>query len=78
MVLILKSIAQSLRRIWAGDMLKGGDLKQVGGEFLFEAAAPGKRRDDSDVQVTWCHRMRNTRDHAEVPIIRQVMGVGSK
>ena len=78
MVLILKAIAQGLRRIWAGDMLKGGDLKQVGGEFLFETAALGKGQGDVGVQVTWCHRMKNTRDHAEVPIIRHVLGLDSE
>jgi hypothetical protein len=26
-------------------------------------------------QVTWCHRMRNTRDHAELPELREVLGL---
>jgi hypothetical protein len=26
-------------------------------------------------RVTWCHRMRNTRDHAEVPELREVLGL---
>jgi hypothetical protein len=25
--------------------------------------------------VTWCHRMRNTRDHAEIPELREVLGL---
>lgn len=25
-------------------------------------------------RVTWCHRMRTTRDHAEIPEIREVLG----
>ncbi|TAQ90061.1 hypothetical protein B7494_g1618 [Chlorociboria aeruginascens] len=25
-------------------------------------------------RVTWCHRMRNTRDHAEIPELREVLG----
>jgi len=25
-------------------------------------------------KVTWCHRMRNTRDHAEIPELREVLG----
>lgn len=58
----VKSIFQELR---AGrNMLKGGDIYQVGGEFLFE-----------DGKVTWCHRMRNTRDHAEVSELRAVLGL---
>ncbi|KAF2746378.1 hypothetical protein M011DRAFT_404575 [Sporormia fimetaria CBS 119925] len=43
---------------------KGGDIKQVGGEFLFEEGKP-----------VWAHRMRNTRDHAEVETIREVLGL---
>ena len=42
---------------------KGGDIKQVGGELLFESG-----------EVKWCHRMRNTRDHAEVKVLKQVLG----
>ncbi len=62
MVNAVKSIFQELR---AGrNMLKGGDMYQVGGEFLFENG-----------KVTWCHRMRNTRDHAEVTELRVVMGL---
>lgn len=58
----VKSIFQEFR---AGrNMLKGGDIYQVGGEFLFE-----------DGKVTWCHRMRNTRDHAEVSELRAVLGL---
>jgi len=26
-------------------------------------------------RVTWCHRMRNTRDHAEIPELREVLGL---
>lgn len=43
---------------------KGGDYWQVGGEVLFE-----------DGQVSWCHRMKNTRDHAEIPEIRRQLGL---
>ena len=58
----VKSIFQELRS--GRNMMKGGDFYQVGGEFVFE-----------DGRVTWCHRMRNTRDHAEVPEIRTVLGL---
>lgn len=44
--------------------MKGGDFYQVGGEFLFE-----------NERVTWCHRMKNTRDHAEIPEMRKVLGL---
>jgi hypothetical protein len=26
-------------------------------------------------RVTWCHRMKNTRDHAEIPELREVLGL---
>ncbi|KAI9792712.1 MAG: hypothetical protein M1816_001811 [Peltula sp. TS41687] len=42
---------------------KGGDYRQVGGEFLFE-----------DGKLVWCHRMKNTRDHGEVPVLKQLLG----
>lgn len=80
----LKSIVQGLRRIRSGDALKAGDMKQVGGEFLFEVIggvatengkAATKKGNTGKVQVTWCHRMRNTRDHAEIPAIRKVLGL---
>ncbi|KAL8708647.1 MAG: hypothetical protein Q9220_006472 [cf. Caloplaca sp. 1 TL-2023] len=44
--------------------LKGGDYWQVGGEFVLE-----------DGQVTWCHRMTNTRDHAEIPTLRKQLSL---
>ena len=45
-------------------MLSGGAPRQVGGEFLFEGG-----------KVTWCKRMRNTRDHAEIPEVKQLLGL---
>ncbi len=26
-------------------------------------------------RITWCHRMKNTRDHAEIPELREVLGL---
>ncbi|KAI9841411.1 MAG: hypothetical protein M1838_003592 [Thelocarpon superellum] len=58
---MIGGIVQSLK---AGTYaLKGGDYRQIGGEFVFDQG-----------QVVWCHRMRNTRDHAEIPEIRKVLG----
>ncbi|KAL2157708.1 hypothetical protein VTH06DRAFT_5191 [Thermothelomyces fergusii] len=113
----LLSVAQGLRQVSKGLALKGGDAKQVGGEFLFEpdpagpaaaaeaadtpigietplawgrsgnGGAVGQRSDTSldgkgepdsegiDKVVTWCHRMRNTRDHAEIPVLMEVLGL---
>lgn len=44
------------------DVVKGGNIFQIGGEFLFEEG-----------EVVWCHRMRNYRNHAEVDVIRRVL-----
>lgn len=47
------------------DVFRGGNILQIGGEFLFEEG-----------QVLWCHRMRNYRNHAELPIIRKMLELG--
>ena len=62
---ITQSIYQGIR---AGTgALKGGDIKQVGGELLVE-----------DDKLLWSHRMKNTQDHTEVPEIRQIIGLDKK
>lgn len=59
---VIRAIYQGLK---AGlSAFKGGDYFQVGGEFIFD-----------DGGVTWCHRMKNTRDHAEVPELRRQLGL---
>ena len=58
----MQSIVQGIKT--GNKALKGGDLKQVGGEFLFQ-----------DGRCVWVHRMRNTRDHAEVPHLRRLLGL---
>ncbi|KAJ4370083.1 hypothetical protein N0V86_008818 [Didymella sp. IMI 355093] len=47
--------------------LKGGDFKQVGGEFLFENG-----------ECTWVHRMKTTRGHAEVSDVRNLLGLDDR
>jgi hypothetical protein len=47
--------------------LKGGDFKQVGGEFLFENG-----------ECTWVHRMKTTRGHAEVSDVRHLLGLDDR
>lgn len=44
--------------------LQGGAYNQNGGEFVFEGG-----------EVKWCHRMKNTRDHAEVEELKEVLGL---
>lgn len=31
--------------------------------------------DGEEKRVTWCHRMKNTRDHAELPELREILGL---
>ena len=58
MSVAVRSFFQELRS--GRNMLGGGDFRQVGGELLF-----------SNDKVIWCHRMKNTRDHAEIPEVRK-------
>jgi len=77
-----RSIIQGLKQIKGGLVAKAGDLQQVGGEFLFEPLGDMNTspmvtpilEDGEEKKVTWCHRMRNTRDHAEIPELREVLG----
>ena len=59
---VIRSIYQGLKT--GRGAFKGGDYWQVGGEFIFD-----------DGEVTWCHRMKNTRDHAEIPEMRRQLGL---
>lgn len=80
---VLHSIVQGLKQIPAGRAHVGGDVQQVGGEFLFEPVGdlgvspvtPGAGEMEEEKRVVWCHRMKNTRDHAEVPELREVLGL---
>jgi hypothetical protein len=101
---MMASIVQGLKQVKSGLALRGGDQRQVGGEFMFEplslATSPvsspqgaiekaiglGGREevgdgddDDEDSseekRITWCHRMRTTRDHAEIPELMEVLGL---
>lgn len=57
-----KSLVQGIAA--GSGALKGGNFSQVGGEFLFEEG-----------RITWCHRMRNTRDHTETNDLKMLLGV---
>ncbi|KAL9019998.1 MAG: hypothetical protein Q9185_002737 [Variospora sp. 1 TL-2023] len=59
---MVRSVYQNLK---AGrSAFRGGNYWQVGGEFLLE-----------DGRASWCHRMRNTRDHTEIPETRRQLGL---
>ncbi|ROT35491.1 hypothetical protein SODALDRAFT_257222, partial [Sodiomyces alkalinus F11] len=109
--LVASSLLQGLKQLPSGMATKGGDSKQVGGEFLFEptdVATPiatpepdtvGRSLDEAiarqqqrksasinededeglygteEKHVTWCHRMKTTRDHAEIPELMEVLGL---
>ncbi|KAH9866125.1 hypothetical protein J1614_008689 [Plenodomus biglobosus] len=63
--LLINSVQSIFQGLSTGkNALKGGDMKQVGGEFLFENG-----------KCTWAHRMKNTRDHAEVSELRDLIGL---
>ncbi|KAM0347769.1 hypothetical protein ACHAPU_004785 [Fusarium lateritium] len=99
---IVGSIVQGVKQIPSGNVLKMGDQRQVGGEFLFEpqdiltplstprneqaqpmgafeeAEEKEAEQDgygNEEKRVTWCHRMKTTRDHAEIPELIEVLGL---
>lgn len=62
---LLSSVAQTFK---SGSLaLKGGDIKQLGGEFVW----------DKDGKPVFAHRMKHTRDHSEVSAIEQAITQGS-
>ena len=66
---LVANIAQSIwQGIRAGPVaaMKGGDMRQIGGELLL--AEEGRK-------VVWAHRMKNTRDHAEIGEVRRILGL---
>lgn len=100
---VVTGVVQGLKQVKTGLVMKMGDQRQVGGEFLFEPATltidtpvttPRSEEEkkleltseDNKVEepedpkveekrVTWCHRMRTTRDHAEMPELMEVLGL---
>jgi hypothetical protein len=60
--IVASSFGEDKLAIRKRDVVKGGNIFQIGGEFLFEEG-----------EVVWCHRMRNYRNHAEVSVIRKVL-----
>ena len=66
----MRSIVDVFKHMPRGLALKSGDKRQVGGEFLFENPGNG-----ADVSVSWCHRMKNTRDHTETDDMQKLLGL---
>ncbi|KAJ6079657.1 hypothetical protein N7467_009410 [Penicillium canescens] len=66
MHIVAGSLMQAMKKIPSGLATKGGDHRQNGGEFLFELKGEEK-------QITWCHRMKTTRDHTEVSELARIL-----
>jgi len=79
---VMSSVWQGLSWNHGGFATKGGDFWQVGGEWLFHKTVGVGKSDSLGLgegrwEVKWCHRMQNTRDHAELPEIRRVLGLNA-
>ncbi|GAB7361538.1 hypothetical protein MBLNU230_g1592t1 [Neophaeotheca triangularis] len=61
---VLKGFLKELKGMRMEERFQGGNMFQIGGEFLFEEG-----------NVRWCHRMKNMRGHAEVEDIKRVLGM---
>ena len=82
---VLSSLGQGLRElVRGGGAVKGTDFWWVGGEMVFEARKGGEVGEGKEMgkkvgmdrlEVIWCHRMRNTRDHVEVEELMGVLGI---
>ena len=68
--IIAESVMATLKQVSSGLAMKVGNSDQNGGELLFELSG-----DDRGKQVVWCHRMKNTRDHTEVPELARILKV---
>ncbi|KAF2666078.1 hypothetical protein BT63DRAFT_416499 [Microthyrium microscopicum] len=55
---------RDMRKVEENIRLKGGAWWWVGGEYLIR-----------DGKVTWCHRMRNYRDHVEMNVIKKLLQI---
>lgn len=67
--IVAESFWKTLKQLPSGLALKGGDSRQNGGEFLYEASPEG----GEERRVVWCHRMQNTRDHTEVAALAKIL-----
>lgn len=56
-----ESMLKALKHISTGLILKGGESRQNGGELIYESTGGAQEK-----QMTWCHRMKTTRDHIEI------------
>ncbi|KAJ5748332.1 uncharacterized protein N7511_010028 [Penicillium nucicola] len=66
--IVVESMMQGMKHVFSGLATKGGDPRQIGGEFLFEVKGDGATK-----EVTWCHRMTTTRDHTEISELLRII-----
>lgn len=86
---VVTGVLQGLKQVKSGLATKAGDQRQVGGEFLFEPAeitspipTPNEEKKENEYSseeksITWCHRMKSTRDHTEIPELKKLLGLTS-
>ncbi|KAI1270069.1 hypothetical protein F5Y18DRAFT_2721 [Xylariaceae sp. FL1019] len=48
---------------------------QIGVEKKLEELDLESEKKPEEKRITWCHRMKTTRDHAEIPELREVLGL---
>ena len=76
---MVKSIVQGLKRIPAGDVMQAGNLDVNGGEFLLERCNSNNGSGFvQGWQISWSHCMMNTRDHAEMKDLKEVLSINSE
>jgi len=89
---VVTGVLQGLKQVKSGLATKSGDQRQVGGEFLFEPVdvvnsptptvpSGDETKDDEygleEKTIKWCHRMKSTRDHTEIPELKKLLGLTS-
>ncbi|PWY74269.1 hypothetical protein BO70DRAFT_341059 [Aspergillus heteromorphus CBS 117.55] len=70
--IVAESVWQALKYVPSGLATKAGDSRQIGGEFLFESD-PSQGEGKDLTSITWCHRMKTTRDHSEVSVLASLL-----
>lgn len=68
-----ESFMQALKQVPKGLVHKGGTSSQNGGELIYLSAGDGQPK-----QLTWCHRMKTTRDHIEIKDLMRLLGLSQQ
>ncbi|KAJ5224845.1 uncharacterized protein N7469_008348 [Penicillium citrinum] len=66
-----ESFMQALKQVPKGLVHKAGPSSQNGGELLYVS-------DGQPKQLTWCHRMKTTRDHIEIKDLMRLLDAAPK